>query len=682
MNSFSADLYKNRNECIYVGIPLDWFNGEINFKFDDVSEFELNIPRYYNNKKNVVYDIITSKQQLIINHIDGKKYRFILIEDTGNYNSKKDINKVFKGYSFNQKNLQGKRIEIGEGDYTLYSTDSNNKGILNILSDKIGYKIKTVEKSAIQTTGNVLKSTIIRPTTNGIKSINGFQYGDVFFDIDVSMGKRYASYGDSIVELMFTYKDVSCLGVTQTIRHTFDKTFEYINHIKVEFCNENGCRNGIKYTITHLVSNTNGTKTETVDEISKPFVSIVGLTGSICSGNNITCTYTDGTFENSTITTVNTIEEIDDNAYSFIKDIEDLYDCIIDFDKMDKSFSCYSRNFESNDNYYGTVSGEISCKSGIQLNENNILSININEADNQISGLKVIGKDEDTSIIAYNPYGNNIIYNLDKYCDGKTLSQDTITQWKVYNNLLINKQKKYKELTNQSSLITSQLTSIETQYITKTNEYENCIRLRDIFKEAEDTDNYNKKVIQANELQKEIDNLSYYRKTLTNKKVELINSRQEIANSMVMKNITDNEGNKVFTQDMLDEIDDIVEIDVYNDDTFTDGASLYNYSIDYLKEKVKNHRDFTMSMEDMKKYLKINNNLLRLGDLFILDNTFSKLLNEEYVRLISYKYSPIDNDIVECTFSNKTTQINRFNSLKNQGRQVYKQSLKNKMRTN
>lgn len=682
MNKFRADLYKNRNECIYAGIPLEWFSGDISFKFDDVSEFELNIPRYYNNKKNIVYDMISSKQQLVINHIDGKKYRFMLIEDKGSYNSKKDINRVFKGYSFNQRNLQGKRIEISEGDYSLYSTDSDNKGILNILADKIGYKIKTVEKSAIQTTGNVLKSTVLYPTTNGISSTSGFQYGDVFFEINTPMGKKYASYGNSIVELMFTYKDISCLGITQTIRHTFSKTFEYIESIKAEFCNENGCRNGIKYTITHYTTNVNGSKTKQVEEISKPFISIVGITGTICSSNNITCTYTDGTFENATITVVNTIQEIDDNAYSFIKTLEDLYDCIIVFDEMDKSFSCYSRNFISDDNYYGTVSGEISCKSGIELNENNILSININETDNLISGLKVIGKDDDTNIIAYNPYGTNIIYNLDKYSDGNTLSADTITQWGVYQNLLKSKQAKYKELSNQLSLITSQLTSIETQYTTKTNRFKTLENLLNTLKEADETESYNKYLEEQTEVQKELDNLTYYRQSLTTKKVNLTNERIEIAKSMNMKNIKDNNGNKVFTEDMLNEIDDVLEIDVYNDDTFTDGASLYTYSVDYLKEKIKNHRDFTMTMEDIKKYLKINNNLLRLGDLFILDNLFTNLLNEKYVRLISYKYSPITNDITECIFSNKTTQINRFNSFKNQGRQIYRQSLKNKMKTN
>ena len=124
-----VDLYKNRREKI-AEIPLDYVEG-ITYKFNDIDEISISIPKYNILRgemiTNHIYSKIKTRQQLVVTTInkDGseQRQRFVL-HDKKVVGSKNKGTKSFVGYSW-QKTLEKHRITVEQLSRQLTNKDDN-----------------------------------------------------------------------------------------------------------------------------------------------------------------------------------------------------------------------------------------------------------------------------------------------------------------------------------------------------------------------------------------------------------------------------------------------------------------------------------------------------------------------------------------------------------------------------
>ena len=629
-------LYNNKTEPI-ANIPLE-FIGDITYRFNDINEFTLTIPKTINGKENPLFNKIKSRQQILLTNFDGTKDRYILKSRKTN-KGKIQSKKSFVCYQF-QKKLETERISINEGNYYLTKDGINiNNGILDIIADKIGWKIGNVDDSARYSDEEVDEKLIINKPSLSFENV---RYDDLIFDIDVKLSTITNPYGKEPLYISFEYLNVVSNDYNYgSVYNDFEIPFYTdITNIKAYYYQEAGNRFALKYIFT-LADKTKQTLVK----------SFINATDKKLKLDGYKITYTTGRKIKQNILKFPYFQTSDDNAYNILMDIEKVYDCIIDFDTVNKIINCYDRKT------YGEEKGLL-----LSL-DSNCISVEEQEDDEIPTGLKVIGKEIDGKVVTVqdeNIFGGDILYNYDYYIKQGIIGEDCANKWNKYKQILEVKKDEWSELKVKSANINSALITIESKITSLKDKIVYTKDLLSSYVASKDIENQKRIQAELKDYEDDFNKSIISRDYLKTQSQEILDIIERFSKSLTRENIVDKNNNKIFTKDDLEILRDCDEILSITDDYYTTNYSLYNHYVKVLENKIKPLVNYTIVSANINEYLNNNNNLIKLGCYYYFDKELKNEFKEDKVRLTEITYSPTFNNgggITNVVFSNKDENV-------------------------
>ena len=722
---FKVELWNNINEYI-CEINKQWIE-KISYKYNtDISSFQIKVPQYIGGRKeiNFVFDLIKSNQQIKIRNVDGKN-EFYTLKEQVVYNEKNKGYKTFTAYSL-EKKLEDTQIDIPQGYYTLYKeiddTDDTIVGMLNTIEDNCGWSIGYVDERAKNEILTVSENkTLINPFSVAYywnDYISFFSNSLIFQNNDLgsTLNTVNNSVGKEPLYITITYTNVllgngkagewaSSITRVGNIIHTFDEAFyTNITSIKIYYYDEVGNRDSLKYIFT-LGDGTQKT-------IIKPFVD---LSNRINYGNlyshtetlrsndfrcGISLTYNTGNHIKKSSPLMLYFDKSNSTASKLLNDISEAFNVAFDFDTSNKIInvnSLYSLGDENNDassnlGYFilgksklGTNNKNNVDSENLMLTYNDIISVNKADTDSEIvSGLR-IESSNNISIINVNPNGTNIIENWGYFLNNNLISDSCKARLKIYTDIFLPKKQqewinmKQSYLDNSSTLITytSQESTYQQQLIglqyllngyknsgdttnanatqAKINDYTTKLSIATTNKNnVQDAVNslQNQMSIFAKGLRKEsawIDNIPY-------SEIGIPSGNETMSNAY-------NYSGYIFSREDIRILDDLASVQNITDDYFTEETALYEHYYNQMVEKTNPKVELTTKSGNMYKYIYYDNNIIKLGSWYNLDDELKEIFNINRIRLISFDYYPNKGDMgsyENLTFSNKITKVNKF----------------------
>ncbi len=244
--------------------------------------------------------------------------------------------------------------------------------------------------------------------------------------------------------------------------------------------------------------------------------------------------WTIGTVDSNVAKRYRTFDVPNDTVYSFLmNDVEKAYECLIEFDIMNRIVNVYDRN-----NY-------INATSIFLTQAETINSLEIKEqSDEIITALRVIG-DNHLNISSVNPIGSSVIYNFDYYNNPDWFSPeliDAVTAWKV-------KISQSKELYTIKNNILSEKNSELLSFETELTELNKNLSNYKIQQSTYISGNNQSMLTKTNEKIKEITTSVRLKELqVDSKKDEITQLENEIKNIVDSNSIQNNFNDKLFSE--------------------------------------------------------------------------------------------------------------------------------------
>ena len=577
-------LYKNIREKL-AEIPADYISSDIPFNFMDVDEFELTIPKYKNDKKEEsrIYKMIKARQivEMILEDKTGNKKieRFTLTSPKGQGDKK-----VFTCYS-NEWKLKNTKITFPQMSRQLVNipedTVNVGEGVMNTVCQQIGYDIGYVDPKARTKVCKCVKYYNVNLYENF--ELNKVEENGLIFSKDVHINVK--SNAPIYVSFLHNYaKNINPNDgkvITElNYKHDFTSSpaYDTIKNIKCYQLSEEGNRFGIKYVLTLADGNTIEYKDEYINCTNK------GL-----KVDSIVLQYDYGEIEEIRNIVYCSTEEQEVNAYKYLTEvISPLYNVYFEFDNVNMLINIYSVD-------------SLNEESMFNLNSKIIKQLHTKE-DESIPTILSVESENDVNINDMTLNGTNQIEDYTYYIENEIMSDELSEALKKYNELAQQNFEQWNNLNDQKIEIQNKYNKAESKVTTYTYKIKYTYNLLSSFFGKED--DYSKQ--QQSNLKKEIegyeDIVAQLMQEMTGYTAEITNINNEIAylNSQMLKqNTVDKNGNKLFTQEDLDELESYKEVITLQDSNFTTSYSLYNYAVEYMKNKVKPNIDFTINTVDL-----------------------------------------------------------------------------------
>lgn len=313
-----------------------------------------------------------------------------------------------------------------------------------------------------------------------------------------------------------------------------------------------------------------------------------------------------------------------------------------------------------------------------------------------VTKLKLVGNEDKCIIEDKNPTGLNYIENYDYFKITGDMSEGLISALNIYDEVVKERTITWKELNANVIQWESQLTLKKNQEYMTIEMYRSKRTMLDYYlskvnTEADATGTY---ADLANELSKELEELKVTKEALY---LEVQKLEQDISlakESIRQLNIlcrkptaTDNNGNLIFNQELLDELKKFIFSDTFSDDSFYDAEEMLEVGIKQLEDKSKPTREWSIDVNDFTERLIAPNKgqwngELGLGDIIGLYDTETDTY--EYVYFIGYDKNFKDKSL-SLTLSNKKGNDNAMKTVKDLiklGKILDKQYSKNKRLVN
>jgi hypothetical protein len=662
-----VELYRNRREKLAI-IPLEYIE-KFSFKFNEISEISIDVPKYKmrNNQKveNRLYNLIKSRQQVVVTITNAvgeeTKQRFTLSTQKRT-SSKPKSNKSFIAYSW-EKTIERQRIDIPALTRQLKTElPETSEGILDLIASKVGWNIGYVDEEARCKYMEGVESFKIDLFNNF--SIANVTDGGLIYekDINITVPLNKPLYITFNYTELKTYnnedgKELSGINVVNTLE---DPIYTSITKVQAYHLNTIGNRYGIKYIFTLI----DGVK------IEKECV-FTNIIDKKISCNNINITYDFGDIIKKYNVQYNNFEAYNDNAYKLLKDIQDVFDCYFIFNTMTNTINCYAKkNFGENKGFLLSL-------------DTNVVNIETTEAESIPTALKVTGKDG-LDISAENPEGTDTIHNYDYYINNNIISDELKSALVQYNTLLVQKQKEWSIL-KDNRIITQQK---DTQVLSEAQSLESRIKtlnnLLSAYISSKDAENQARIKNEKDPLETRYKQLLKIRSDYDTYFKELDDAMAVISDSIRKEKASINEV-KIFTEEDLIELNEMEEVENYDDDYYTLAYGLYNNAVKVLKDKIKPQYDFKLTTENlctMIHHPKGWNYILELGNtLNFNDKETIDEIGEKEVRFTEMTIVPVkvsDDEtkvqIKDLAFSNKTNKLNPARKSSNVGKVTNKAS--------
>ena len=621
-NSYSFLLMKNRHEE-WGEIPKEYVDSIV-YKQGELTQMTINIPdkvSYMNREvDNDLYSAIRGKMQIIMN-INGELSRFIIDDKISVKNAKNGNIKTVVAYSF-EKTLEKKNFTNAEGvTRQLYRSPDENvevgEGILNLFEQKTNFKIGHVDELAKKESG-------LYETTNTIELFSNLTVADIEKESLIWSKEVSVDIGDLPLTFTIAYTDMESysgelLQKKESISHTFNNLPYGIKKIEAYYISSAEYRFGMKYVITY--SN---------DEKQEFYFDFANVHKLKAVFPNIELTHNTGKYEEKLNTKYRYFEADCCSWTTMLERIEEAFECIIEFDTYNQIVNIYDKDSFGED-------------TGIVINyENAIKEINKSQKVGDIV-TRLYVNSPNVSIAEENPLGTEYVEDYSYFMENGIMSNDLIQALKHYNEVLEAKNTEflgYKVTKNSVNQLLikrqSELTALQEKY-----KVENAILSAYIKENNTDKQSAQSEVV--SNLEKEITDMLATIQNLTNQSDDLLAKMTQIGIDIKKENVSYN-GQKIFNQDLLDELEDYVIESSITNDYYTLAYTLYQHALEVIKDMNLLYIDFTMTTYDFLNRIVVPdewNQHIKIGSRFKLDTEHSDLLDEEgNIQLYGFTFTP------------------------------------------
>ena len=229
-----------------------------------------------------------------------------------------------------------------------------------------------------------------------------------------------------------------------------------------------------------------------------------------------------------------------------------------------------------------------------------------------VTKLKLVGNEDKCIIEDKNPTGLNYIENYDYFKSTGDMSESLISALDIYDEVVKERTITWRELNNNLIQWETQLTLKKNEEYMTIEMYRSKRTMLDYYlskvnTEADATGTY---ADLANELSKELEQLKVTKEALY---LEVQKLEQDISlakESIRQLNIlcrkptaTDNNGNLIFNQELLDELKKFIFSDTFSDDSFYEAEEMLEVGIKQLEDKSKPTREWSIDVNDFTERL-------------------------------------------------------------------------------
>jgi hypothetical protein len=648
---WELQLWKNVREKIAI-IPLQYVEKAV-FKFDDISQISLKIPQYKDrdNKKikNRLYDIIKSRQQIVLVETNNKGVKSETRFTLGNQKRDNDKHKgckEFTAYSW-EKTLDRDKIDITACVKQLKSTtDYPEQGMLDLIAERTGWKIGYVDNDARCKNIDSIDSKKLTLFDN--LELNNVVGNGLIYEKDVNI----TCPEDKPLNITINYAKIQTYDdstnqvlTTQDIQNVVEDSFYTgITNIKAYQLNATNNRWGIKYIFTL----SDGVTIEKQFE----FVNVVGEKITI---SNVNIEYDYGDVVKKYTVQYNNFESFNDTPYKLLKNLEDLFKCYFIFDTMTNTINCYAKeNYGENKGFFLSL-------------DTNVTSIETTQNETIPSILKVTGKDN-LSIASDNPYGSNLIYNYNYYINNGIMSKELQASLTKYNTYLEQKQEEWTVLKNSRNQIQQRSTKAISEVKTLQSRIATLDILIETYTKTGATEDLARVQAEKDTLQARLSELNTLNDGYTASLNDIDNAMTKISQQIKKENAIVG-GVKIFSDLDLQEIQSYNEVEVYEDNYYTNSYALYANAVKMLEDKIKPQYEFKLSADNLNARIHHPlgwNYILKLGNLLnFTDQDTINEIGDKQVRFtemtivpVSVSDSEVRVQVKDLGFSNRVDKNN------------------------
>ena len=645
------ELWKTKGNPI-ANIPIDWCKN-VDYTFGEPTQMNLEIPKYImragEKVLNNLYNKIKIRQQILLT-VNGKQERFIITEQSFKLEKTKGV-KSLVAYSF-EKTLENKRINFLDTvtrtlvKDDLYVHDGLLDEVIKVCSDwKIGY-VDEDAKLITEMANETMTIDLFSNFTNSKVLESGLIFEkDVRTDVDSEHAVKITiDYFN-----LKTYDENGMLLKTENISNELSSLYTNITKIQAYHYSEVGNRYGIRYVMTLDDGNTM--------EQTMVFTNVVN--------KKITCeiklVYETGKIVEGTRAKFITVDATNDNVLSFMKILQEEFECVFQYDTINKIINCYAKKNIGED------------KPILLSYDSNMISVDVKHSD-EVPNVLLVNSSNNVSIADVNPHGGEYVYNYKWYIENGFFEEDLINSLNKYDEILEVKQQEYNVLKRSMNDLYSKKTKFDSEVYSLENriKYYNNLLVGFISAGSSDPQQATLKN-EINNLESRLNECIRERNHIQEQILLIEDDMLNISKEVVRENVKDNNGNNLFTTDMLELLKELEYVVVYDDSYYTTSYGLYNNALKVFEEKLKPQAEFTVSCANLVKLIRGKlNNIIQLGSFFMVDTNDVDGLIEEKVRLIGYKLIPSEKKISDLLFSNKEFKKNKLNYASNIGQKVNK----------
>ena len=649
-NSYHIELHRNRREVL-AEIPKEFITN-IEYSSSTYPTMTIEIPdkihRSGKDHEVLLYNQIKGKMFIIID-INGVKERFIIDEDIEIEETKDGKLKKLTAYGY-EKTTEKKTLLISSGATRQLYRPKNEQvevsdGILNWFEEQTGWKVNHVDELARKELGlyYVTKDELLFENFEKDVKKNEVIWGkNVVIDVPDKAINMTISYPN-----MRTIDSNGDVLKTETIAHTFSNLPYNVRKIQAVYTSDTDYLFGITYTITYENNTTQTHK-----------FSFANVTDLKMEAPSISLNYETNELKEHYITKYRFFEQCSTKWYNFLQsEVSEAFDCVFEFDNYNMELNVYAKET------YGT-------NNGLYLDWTHIEKINKTfKTGDVVSRLYI--ESPNTSIVEENPLGTEYVECFDYYINSGIMSQSLIDALKNYDILLEQKQVEFLTIKLEKNKVDQLLTKKNSEHLALNERYkaENAI-LTGYIKAGNQSNLQAQQSEVVEKLDLEIQAIMLEIQELKDKSNEYLEKMTNIGVEIKKENAMLN-GNKVFTEEDILELDDYIIEGATTNDYYTVALSLYNHAVEVIKDMNSVYIDFTMSTYDFMKKIAHPQGwqkFIRLGEKIEI-NDKDVADNEGFVQLHGYSISPRDDSMSGLKFTNNKEPISDIKTISDIGRQ-------------
>ena len=649
-NSYHIELHRNRREVL-AEIPKEFITN-IEYSSSTYPTMTIEIPdkihRSGKDHEVLLYNQIKGKMFIIID-INGVKERFIIDEDIEIEETKDGKLKKLTAYGY-EKTTEKKTLLISSGATRQLYRPKNEQvevsdGILNWFEEQTGWKVNHVDELARKELGlyYVTKDELLFENfEKDVKKNEVIWEKNVVIDVPDKAINMTISYPN-----MRTIDSNGNVLKTETIAHTFSNLPYNVRKIQAVYTSDTDYLFGITYTITY---ENNTTQTHKFS-----FANVADLK---MEAPSISLNYETNELKEHYITKYRFFEQCSTKWYNFLQsEVSEAFDCVFEFDNYNMELNVYAKET------YGT-------NNGLYLDWTHIEKINKTfKTGDVVSRLYI--ESPNTSIVEENPLGTEYVECFDYYINSGIMSQSLIDALKNYDILLEQKQVEFLTIKLEKNKVDQLLTKKNSEHLALNERYkaENAI-LTGYIKAGNQSNLQAQQSEVVEKLDLEIQAIMLEIQELKDKSNEYLEKMTNIGVEIKKENAMLN-GNKVFTEEDILELDDYIIEGATTNDYYTVALSLYNHAVELIKDMNSVYIDFSMSTYDFMKKIAHPQGwqkFIRLGEKIEI-NDKDVADNEGFVQLHGYSISPRDDSMSGLKFTNNKEPISDIKTISDIGRQ-------------